>query len=311
MKEFLDYASKKYYEGSPIITDEEFDRLAEEYDYNSVGYVLDDSKVPHPFPLQSLRKLYKGESDPYAEFSGEVVVTPKLDGAAISLVYNGGGLISAATRGDGRFGKDIFPHTLYISGIPQKIKDKNFLQITGEVVASKEVENSRNVAAGSLNLKNPNELVNRNLDFLAYQVTPSPVSSYRASLEYLETQGFITVLAANLTDYYLTDGEVWRIDDINAYKALGATSHHPRGAFALKERKEGIVTTLLDVVWQLGKSGVVSPVAILEPIKIGDATVSRATLHNMKYIDDLGLEIGCQVEVVRSGEIIPRVMRRV
>lgn len=92
---------------------------------------------------------------------------------------------------------------------------------------------------------------------------------------------------------------------------MGFTAHHPRGAFALKEQKEGVITTLLDVVWQVGKSGVVSPVAILEPILIGDATVSKATLHNIEYIRDLDLEIGCQVEVIRSGEIIPRVVKRV
>lgn len=92
---------------------------------------------------------------------------------------------------------------------------------------------------------------------------------------------------------------------------MGHTAHHPRGAFALKQQQQGIVTTLLDVTWQVGKSGVVSPVAILDPIKIGDAAVSRATLHNMEYINALDLEIGCQVEVIRSGEIIPRILKRV
>jgi DNA ligase (NAD+) len=79
----------------------------------------------------------------------------------------------------------------------------------------------------------------------------------------------------------------------------------------LKEQKEGVVTKLLDVVWQVGKSGVVSPVAILEPVMIGDATVSKATLHNIEYIKELDLEIGCMVEVIRSGEIIPRILKRV
>lgn len=92
---------------------------------------------------------------------------------------------------------------------------------------------------------------------------------------------------------------------------MGYTAKHPRGAFALKEVKAGVVTTLRDVVWQLGKSGVVSPVAILDPIVIGEATVSRATLHNIQYIRELNLEIGCQVEVIRSGEIIPRIVGRV
>ena len=79
----------------------------------------------------------------------------------------------------------------------------------------------------------------------------------------------------------------------------------------MKERKQGETTTLLDVVWQVGKSGVVSPVAILEPVKIDGATIQKATLHNIKYIQDLNLEIGCQVEIIRSGDIIPRVVRRI
>ena len=110
---------------------------------------------------------------------------------------------------------------------------------------------------------------------------------------------------------YPTDGIVYRINDYEVFSEMGFTAHHPRGAFALKEQKEGVVTTLLDVVWQVGKSGVVSPVAILEPILIGDATVARATLHNIEYIRELDLEIGCKVEVIRSGEIIPRVVKRV
>ena len=92
---------------------------------------------------------------------------------------------------------------------------------------------------------------------------------------------------------------------------MGYTAHHPRGAFALKEKKDGVTTELLDVEWQVGKSGVVSPVAILRPIEVGDALVSRATLHNIEYIRSLNLEKGCSVEVIRSGEIIPRIVRRV
>jgi DNA ligase (NAD+) len=106
------------------------------------------------------------------------------------------------------------------------------------------------------------------------------------------------------------DGLVFRLKSNAKYDELGHTAKHPRGAFALKEQVAGVETTLLDVVWQLGKSGVVSPVAILDPVVVGDATVSRATLHNIEYIRDLNLEIGCKVEVIRSGEIIPRIVRR-
>ena len=103
---------------------------------------------------------------------------------------------------------------------------------------------------------------------------------------------------------------MWRIDDNTNYKNEGYTSHHPRGAFALKARKEAVVTTLKYVEWQVGKSGVISPVAILDPIEIEDAIISRATLHNIAYIRELDLEIGCQVQVIRSGDIIPRIVGR-
>ena len=116
-----------------------------------------------------------------------------------------------------------------------------------------------------------------------------------------------------LSDYskFPNDGKVVRVDSNSKFESLGYTSHHPRGAFALKTRQAGVVTELLDVEWQVGKSGAVSPVAILSPCIIGDAIVSRATLHNIGYIEALDLEIGCDVEVIRSGEIIPRVVRRV
>jgi DNA ligase (NAD+) len=107
------------------------------------------------------------------------------------------------------------------------------------------------------------------------------------------------------------DGRVFRVDDNETYKQLGYTSHHPKGAYALKTREEGIETTLIDVVWQTGKSGKVTPVALLEPIKIEDAMISRATLNNMAYIKSLNLEIGCRVKVIRAGKIIPRIIERV
>ena len=104
---------------------------------------------------------------------------------------------------------------------------------------------------------------------------------------------------------------MWRIDNEDDFAEEGYTAHHPRVAFALKERAESHISTLRDVVWQVGKSGVVSPVAIIDPVVIGEAVVTRATLHNIGYIQNLGLEIGCNVEVIRSGEIIPRITGRV
>jgi DNA ligase (NAD+) len=126
----------------------------------------------------------------------------------------------------------------------------------------------------------------------------------------LNHQGFNVITLFDASGFP-TDGEVFRVDSYDSFYKMGYTAHHPRGAFALKEQKEGVYTVLLDVVWQVGKSGVVSPVGILKPVEVGDALVSRATLHNIEYIRSLNLEIGCGVEVIRSGEIIPRIVRRV
>ena len=126
----------------------------------------------------------------------------------------------------------------------------------------------------------------------------------------MKMMGLRVVTEFDCSDYP-TDGLVYRLQDSVEFERLGYTAKHPRGAFALKEQAEGVETTLIDVVWQLGKSGVVSPVAILDPIEIGGATVSRATLHNIEYIRDLNLEIGCRVSVIRSGEIIPRIIGRI
>jgi DNA ligase (NAD+) len=104
---------------------------------------------------------------------------------------------------------------------------------------------------------------------------------------------------------------VFRLDDNAEFKKYGQTAKHPRGAYALKVRTEGVPTKLLDVVWQTGKSGKVTPVAILDPIEIDGAKISQATLNNIKYIEDLGLEIGCTVAVERAGGIIPRVLKRI
>ena len=139
---------------------------------------------------------------------------------------------------------------------------------------------------------------------------PSHLLRWTGTLEYLFLMGFATVQHVQ-EDIYPTDGLVYRMNENKEFDKQGYTAHHPKGAFALKEKKEGVITTLIDVKWQVGKSGIVSPVGILEPVTIGDAVIQKATLHNIDYINSLNLEIGCKVEVIRSGEIIPRILRRV
>ena len=307
MQHFLDKASAMYYSGTPILSDAEFDALAQKYRYEEVGYQVTDG-IPHLYRMYSLRKVF--DLTNVESSTSPMVRTPKLDGAAVSLQYVSGHLAQALTRGDGQIGRDI---TLKMEElVPNIIGIKDEIQITGEVVAPDTISNARNFAAGSLNLKDYNEFRTRcqDLVFVAYDIQGVEYERMSQAMDHLAQQGFHVITHFDATGYP-TDGEVFRVDNYDAFYRLGYTAHHPRGAFALKEQKEGVITELLDVVWQVGKSGVVSPVAILRPVEVGDALVSRATLHNIEYIRSLGLEIGCQVEVIRSGEIIPRIVRRV
>lgn len=308
MKEFLDKASKSYYEGTPIISDAEFDSLAERFGYNQVGYSVTDG-IPHMFKMYSLQKVFS-KADLPSDIE-KYICTPKLDGAAVSILYTNGMLALALTRGDGNIGRDITEKMRAL--VPNTISLLETVQITGEVVAPKTIPNARNYASGALNLKSMEEFEQRDLTFVAYDINhivDEQGRLYEQTLFLLRDFGFSEVSTFN-SDNYPTDGSVYRLNSYALFENMGYTSHHPRGAVALKEEKEGKVTKLVDVVWQVGKSGVVSPVAILDPIDIDGAIVSRATLHNIEYIRSLELEIGCNVEVIRSGEIIPRILRRV
>ncbi len=304
MQNFLDRMSQLYYEGTPAISDAEFDLLADKHNYSKVGYTVTDA-VKHAYQMYSLQKCFDINEAPLPV--EECIATPKLDGAAVSLLYCDGNLVLALPRGDGLQGRDITDKMRQL--VPTEINDTGLIQVTGEVVAPSSVPNSRNFASGSLGLNDLAEFKTRPLVFVAYDATPHQASNYACSLEILHKMG-LNVVTRFKADAYPQDGIVYRMKSNMKYDALGHTSKHPRGAFALKEQVAGVETTLLDVVWQLGKSGVVSPVAILDPVVVGEATVSRATLHNIEYIRDLDLEIGCKVEVIRSGEIIPRIVRR-
>ena len=307
MHHFLEKASAMYYNGNPILSDEEFDALARKYRYEEVGYQVTDG-IPHMYRMYSLQKVF--DLNAVESSTAPMVRTPKLDGAAVSLQYVNGHLAQALTRGDGQLGRDI---TLKMEElVPNVIGIKGEIQITGEVVAPDMIPNARNFAAGSLNLKDQSEFRSRaqTLKFVAYDIQGAKYERLSDAMDHLARNGFEVITHFDASAFP-TDGEVFRVDNYDAFYKLGYTAHHPRGAFALKEQKDGVITELLDVVWQVGKSGVVSPVAILRPVEVGDALVSRATLHNIEYIRSLGLEIGCQVEVIRSGEIIPRIVRRV
>jgi NAD-dependent DNA ligase len=308
--EYLEYCNRMYAEGNAQLPDDVYDRLVENTELESkVGYDSTEERFQHPYPMYSLQKVFVGEDkEPDWEIKQPHIMTAKLDGAAVSITYIEGVLTQALTRGDGKAGLDITDKIKSL--VPNVIWSKGVKQITGEIVAPKTIPNARNYASGALNLKDLEEFKSRKLTFISYGIQPAICAEWSADMGMIKDMGFKTVTQSDWNEFP-QDGKVVRVDSNMYFETLGHTSHHPRGAFALKTRQAGVVTRLLDVEWNVGKSGAVSPVAILEPCVIGEATISRATLHNMAYIEALELQIGCDVEVIRSGEIIPRVVKRV
>jgi DNA ligase (NAD+) len=312
LHKLLDKASEAYYSGSPTISDYVFDELASGCGYNKVGATVHGKKAKHLYPMYSLQKFYEdeGKADPLAGL--DVTTSIKLDGAAISLLYVDGILVQALTRGDGVEGQ-LITDKMYEHGklVPLNIELTGTIQITGEIVAPLHVENSRNYAAGSLNLKDLAEFKTRAIEFFAYQITPNLDPTWSGDMRVLKEFGFNTVLEPELANIYPSDGIVVRLNNNHQFEQLGYTSKHPRGAYARKERAQHVETKLLAVEWQVGKSGKVTPVALLEPVKIGDALISRATLNNPGFIEALDLQLGDTVAVARAGEIIPCILHKV
>jgi DNA ligase (NAD+) len=310
--EYLNQASSAYYDGKPFLPDEVFDNLADRYGYNKLGSPSTSSKVRHAFPMWSLQKHYEDEGvRPLAGIS-DVSASPKLDGAALAMLYVDGRLVGAATRGDGVEGQDVTDKFLGSKLVPQTVDGMGSLvQITGEICAPKHIENARNYAAGALNLKSVEEFRTRAVEFFAYGVSPTIFDTYNSDMAWLKSQGFNTIKDPELHNIYPCDGIVYRVNSNKLFEELGYTAKFPHGAYALKERQEAVETVILGVEWQVGKTGKVTPVAILKPVMIGDAQVSRATLNNPGFIETLGIEIGDTVAIIRSGEVIPKILHKV
>ena len=309
LENLIKRAKTAYYNGNPIMSDEIFDYLVNMATEESIGYKSSyERRYKHMFPLFSLQKVVSGIDTAPDWGSDATVCTAKLDGAAISILYGGGEFQKSLTRGDGIEGLDITHNIRHL--VPETIDYEGVLQISGEVVAPKTIPNSRNYAAGALSLKDSTEFKTRDLYFIAHGVSPYPTENYVSDMRFISNLGIQTAIDSDYTQFP-HDGSVFRVAENNRFDHYGYTSHHPRGAFALKQQEKGVVTTLQSVSWQVGKSGAVSPVAHFDPIDIEGATVSKATLHNKSIIEALDLKIGCKIEVIRAGKIIPQVLRRV
>jgi DNA ligase (NAD+) len=270
----------------------------------------------------------------------------KIDGLAVSLRYEDGLFIQGATRGDGTIGEDITANLKTIQSIPLRLRENVSLEVRGEAYMPKRsfealnkkreergeelFANPRNAAAGSLRQLDPKIAASRKLDVFLYgigNVGESGVVSHSEGLDYLDHLSFKTnkerrkcATIDEVIEYvnswvekrpnlpYEIDGIVIKVDSLEQQAALGTTAKSPRWAIAYKFPAEEVVTTLLDIELSIGRTGVVTPTAILAPVKVAGTTVQRASLHNEDLIREKDIKIGDKVVVKKAGDIIPEVV---
>lgn len=308
------------------------------------------NKVTHNHPMLSLAKT-KEISEVEDWGNGEhLVAMSKLDGLTCSLTYKEGKLVAAETRGNGTVGEDILHNALMVSTIPNYINmyGNDTIVIDGEIICneydfvefSKEYKNPRNFAAGSIRLLDSCECEKRKLSFVAWDIVKGfdDISKLSYKLNLLKQIGFlipvyvclfsegdirangrtaidnaIELIKRKSYEYgYPIDGVVFKIDDCAAYQKLGATEHHFRGGLAFKFYDEEYETTLQNIEWTMGRTGVLTPVAIFDPIDIDGTTVSRASLHNVSVMEDLWKDIwhsGLTLYVYKANQIIPQISK--
>ena len=277
----------------------------------------------------------------------EYAVEHKIDGLSVSLEYENGEFVRGSTRGDGTVGEDVTQNLKTIMSIPMKLTEKvPYLEVRGEVYISKDnfrkvneqreereeptFANPRNAAAGSLRQLDPKVAAERKMDIFVFNIQKiegQVIKNHVDGLKYLKKLGFKTILnetvfpdiksafarvleigeeRGNLP--FDIDGAVIKVNDLSMRAELGSTSKFPRWAVAYKFPPEQKETKLLDILLQVGRTGVVTPLAVLEPVRVAGTTVSRATLHNQDYIDEKDIKIGDTVIVQKAGDIIPEIL---
>lgn len=275
-------------------------------------------------------------------------VEAKVDGLSVSLEYENGLFVRGSTRGDGKVGEDVTANLQTIAGLPKRLKNApEFLEVRGEVYMPKAAfaelvkaqtdndeipfKNPRNAAAGSLRQKDSEVTKSRRLDVIVFNVQQCrgrELRSHSESLDYLKSMGFnvsgyrlvigiqqaieeVTAIGERRHGYaFDIDGAVIKVDDFEMRQALGSTAKFPRWAAAYKYPPEIKETVLLDIEVEVGRTGVLTPTAVFEPVTLAGTSVARASLHNQDFIDEKGLAIGDSIEVRKAGDIIPEVIRK-
>ncbi|MBE0700945.1 MAG: NAD-dependent DNA ligase LigA [Acholeplasmataceae bacterium] len=317
------------------------------------GMILEGfEKVTHRVPMMSLSNVFN--EDELRQFDSRIsknvnqfgyVTELKIDGLAVSLVYEKGFFVRGATRGDGIQGEDITQNVKTIKSLPLRLKYEIDLEVRGEIymphksfkkVNEQRLENNeplfanpRNAAAGTIRQLDSSVVSRRNLDMFVYSIVDANqfVNSQDEALKFLVELGFkvnpnhatcqsIDDVLNQIKTYdnlrknlpYETDGVVIKMNDFRLYDTIGYTSKFPKWATAYKFQAEQVETILKDITFQIGRTGVVTPVAELDPVVISGSTVARATLHNEDYIVTKDIRIGDTVLVHKAGEIIPEVI---
>ena len=316
LKTIIQTHNQAYYDlSAPTLSDGEYDQLYDKLeamekaegwrDYDSPTLRVGGSagKITHPHKLYSLRKIYEGEEEVESWMD---VKLPKIDGSNLTLVYRGGKLRLAITRGNGEQGEDVTYLAEWIKNVPHRI-DTQFdeVVVNGECVTDNEVENFRNYVSGALGLKSAYEFKDRNINFIAHDWLGVDMD-YLPRMKVLKGMGFFTVLEDRAWEYP-KDGVVYRCNSYAKSQQLGYTSKYPRFAVALKQRMtETAITTLQDVLWVVGRTGTVNPTGVVEPVVLDDATISRVTLHNIGIIEEHDLGLGDLIQIERAGGVIPK-----
>ena len=294
------------------------------------------NKVEHNHPMLSLDKTKDTNEIQKFIYNNDYIAMAKMDGLTCSLKYVNGKLVSAETRGNGLVGEDILHNALQVRNIPKRIDFQDELVVDGEIICTyenfkefeSEYKNPRNFASGSIRLLDSKESSMRRLSFIAWDCITGLEDIEKLSIKLLKlnTLGF-TVVPFMAGEYsiddtistiqsiaqeagYPIDGIVYKYDIVSEYEAAGKTDHHFKGGLAYKFYDEEYETTLRDVEWTMGRTGVLTPVALLEPINIDGSEVSRASLHNISIMDELGIRYqDTKVMVYKANMIIPQISR--
>lgn len=313
--------------------------------FESVAHSVRMESLQDAFSKDELREFSNRVEDTVSDVN--YVVEPKIDGLSVSLEYRDGVFLRGSTRGNGDVGEDVSGNLRVIHNIPLKLnKSIPYIEVRGEVYMPKKsfervvdrqiingekpFKNPRNAAAGSLRQKDSSVAASRGLDIFVFniqQIEGVELNSHKESLDFIKELGFNTIPTYKKVDNiedaiaeidrigeargsleYDIDGAVIKVDDFSQRDILGSTAKYPKWAIAFKYPPEEKQTKLLDIEIAVGRTGVLTPTAILESVHLAGTTVSRATLHNQDFINEKGIAIGDVVTVRKAGDIIPEIL---